>query len=68
MITLNMLVPLLKDAKEIYIDWNGLLKPFDPADALDVDAYGLYVIDRIISMAGCRYELRIAFTPVKVKE
>jgi hypothetical protein len=63
-----MLIPLLSDAKEIYIDWNGILKYFDPSDALDVDAFGSYVIDRIVCAVAGRYELRIAFTPVKIKE
>lgn len=68
MVTVKMLIPLLKAAKEIYLDWNGLIRKFDPDDALDVNAYGDYVIDRIGNTTNAdEYELRIAFIPVKAE-
>ena len=50
MATVKMLTGLLKDAKEINIVWNGLCRKYDPEDALDVDAFGSYVVDQI----GCQ--------------
>ena len=68
MITVKMLLPLLKGAEEIMIEWSGLCKRFDPDDALDVDAYGQYVIDKIYTRGKECYELRVALTPVKATE
>lgn len=68
MITVKMLLPLLKSAKEIYLDWNGMCKKFDPDDALDLDAFGSYVVDRITHVTDNTYELRIAFLPIKATE
>lgn len=70
MITVKMLLPLLKGAKAIYLDWNGMLRKIDLEDALDMNAYGDYVIDRIGNTCNTEeYELRIAFIPMKaVKE
>ena len=68
MITVKMLLPLLKNAKEIMLDWNGLCKKFDPDDALDVDAFGSYVVDLITNVENESYELRIAFLPIKATE
>ena len=59
MITLNMLIPLLKDAKSVHIDWNDFLEDFDPSDALDVAVYGSYVVDRILSLGDGRYEVKV---------
>lgn len=71
MITVKMLLPLLKNAKGIMLDWNGLCRKFDPDDAIDVDAYGNYAVDRITSIGSLEkqeYELRIAFQPIKATE
>lgn len=68
MITVKMLLPLLKNAKEILLEWNGLCKKFDPDDALAVNAFGSYVVDRITHVSDGIYELRIAFKPIKATE
>ena len=68
MITVKMLLPLLRDAKELRIVWNGFSKELDPKDVLDVDAYGSYVVDRISGFKENDYELHIAFQPIKVTE
>lgn len=67
MITVKMLLPLLKNAKEIFLDWNGLTRKIDPDDALDLDAFGPYVVDRILNVSTSVYELRIALLPVKAE-
>ena len=69
MITVKMLLPLLRNAKEVYLDWNGMVRKIDLDDALDMDAYGDYVIDRIGNTVNVdEYELRIAFIPMKATE
>lgn len=65
MATVKTLTCLLKDAKEINIVWNGLCRKYDPEDALDVDAFGSYVVDQIVCISKHAYELRIACHPVK---
>lgn len=71
MITVKMLLPLLKNAKGIVLNWNGMCREFDPDDAMDMDAYSNYVVDRITSIGSLEkqeYELRIAFQPIKATE
>lgn len=66
MVTVKELVPLLKEAKRIVLNWDGFLREYDPDNVLDVDAYGNYVIDKIINSIRLEeYELRIAVYPVK---
>lgn len=69
MITVKELVPLLKEAKKIVLEYDGEVRDFDPLNALDVDAYGDFVIDKIINRFHIEeYEIRIASHPIKKKE
>lgn len=58
---------VLTDAKELYIGWDGCLTRFNDADALIMDAFGSYKVERICA-AGDKpemYELTIAAAPMK---
>lgn len=69
MITVKTLLPLLRDVKGIKIAYGGYCKEIDINDVLDVDAYGPYVVDRIMpGLTQGEYELHIAFQPIKVTE
>ena len=69
MITVKQLLPLLRNAKEIYLDWNGFVRKIDRNDVLDIDAYGDYAVDSIFPRSNKEgFELCIMQKPVKSVE
>lgn len=59
------IISLLKNAKAIRVNWDGLAYPLDPNNALLMDAFGDYVVARIYSVDREEYEIDIASIPVK---
>lgn len=56
---------LLKDAKAIMLGYGDKAIKFDKDDALMMDAYGKYVVDRIRSITEEEYEVDLLLRPVK---
>lgn len=67
MLTVKEIVPLLKDAKDIRIGWNGSTRPFDKEDSLLMDAFGDYLVRAIVPDGMDGIEIHIATTPLKVR-
>ena len=49
------IVALLKNARAIRINWDGLAHTLDPQNALLMDAFGDYIASRITSMSYEEY-------------
>lgn len=64
--TVREAVNVLKDAKKIYIGWDGLCKELDTNSDLDMDAYGKYIVKSIVSYnkAEGSYEVAVAMRPL----
>lgn len=56
---------LLKNAKAIRINWDGLTYPLDTKNILMMDAFGDYIASGIMSIDREEYEIEIAATPLK---
>ncbi len=59
-------INILKGANAIYIAWDGFSYPINPDNALEMDAYGKYLVSRIGNYyeAG-KFEIEIAVQPIK---
>ena len=65
MATVAQIIPLLRDAKSIYIAWNGTTTRIDPTCALEMDAYGKYAVSHLAHGGYPNsYELHIAARPM----
>ena len=64
--TVKDAIRVLKDAKDINLACGASLVPFDHKDALQVEAYGNYVVDEIRADKEESYEIGIMMRPVKV--
>ena len=59
-------VYVLKDAKKIYVAWDGMISPIEPSDELMMDAFGSYRVKKIANTheVDC-FEIHITAIPVK---
>lgn len=65
MVTVRQTIPLLRDAKSIYIAWNGTTTRIDTTCALEMDAYGKYAVSHIARGAEPNsFELHILARPM----
>lgn len=66
MVTVKQIVALLKEAEEIYLSWDSNVRPYNPDDALDADAYADYLVCRVNNRGRPEsYELWIAASPIR---
>ena len=65
-VTVKDTVQLLSGAKGIGISWGGMVTPIDPDSDLDMEAYGDFVVSKILPSHNPEtYELLIKTCPVK---
>ena len=65
-ISVRDIVALLPDTKEICLVWDGSVVQRSPFSALDMDAYGDYVVGSICPGEEKSIEIVLAAQPVKV--
>lgn len=63
--TIRQLHELTPADQEIYIGWDGSAQRLNRKDALQLDAFGAYVIANIIAMAENKIEADLKGQPVK---
>lgn len=64
--TVREAVGALAGAKKLHIAWEGATREFDPEDELMMDAFGMYLVKKIVNSCelDC-FEIHIAAQPVK---
>lgn len=68
MITVKDAVALIRERDEIFLGWNGLLVPFNQTCALDMDAYGDYLVSGIRANGENAIELDLLAVPTKISD
>lgn len=63
--TVKEVVKALKTANKIVLGYGANAVPFNPGDALCMDAFGSYIVDEIRSDGEGYYEVSVAMRPVK---
>lgn len=63
--TLAQLNALAPADQKIFIGWDGSLQEFDRNNALELHAYGLYSVGRIIAFDENKIEADLLAQPVK---
>lgn len=63
--TVKEAVAVLKTAKKIVLGYGDNAVPFEKDDPLVMEAYGVFVVDKIHSEGDGYYEINIAMRPVR---
>lgn len=63
--TVKDALKLLRTTDDIRLGWNGLLLEFNPESALDVDAYGDYLVSGIRANGVNCIEIDLLATPTR---
>lgn len=63
--TIRQLHELTPADQKIYIGWNGSIQELDRGNALELHAYGLYSIDKIVAISEDKLEADLLAQPVK---
>lgn len=66
--TVRKIINALKEAKKIYLAYDGISHKFDPTDSLAMQAFGDFVISEIRGGEKGEYELSLAMRPIKEGE
>lgn len=63
--TVQSVLGILANAQEIYIDYGKEPTVYNPKDAIMVDAYSNYVVDRLYAIGENSFMIGLAVRPFK---